>query len=99
LDQMPPPLGTGVRTGQTRTEFGLFYAVSIAQRRQGIATEAAAAMAGYAHDELGLARILATATYDNAASQGVMRRLGMDILRNPFPDPPWLQVVGVLQYQ
>jgi hypothetical protein len=27
----------------------------------------------------------------------VMRKLGMTLARNPFPDPPWLQVVGVLQ--
>jgi hypothetical protein len=28
----------------------------------------------------------------------VMRRVGMTILQNPQPDPFWLQVVGVLQF-
>jgi hypothetical protein len=28
---------------------------------------------------------------------GVMRKLGMRIERNPFPDPPWLQVVGFIE--
>jgi len=35
--------------------------------------------------------------YDNLASQGVMRRLGMKLEKTPFPDPPWLQVVGILR--
>ena len=39
----------------------------------------------------------ATTTYDNAASIGVMRKLGMRIERNPFPDPPWLQIVGICE--
>jgi hypothetical protein len=26
----------------------------------------------------------------------VMRKLGMRIERNPLPEPPWLQIVGVL---
>jgi len=33
----------------------------------------------------------------NLGSQGVMRRLGMQILRNPYPEPVWLQVAGVLK--
>jgi hypothetical protein len=43
-----------------------------------------------------LKRVIATTMYDNAASMGVMRKLGIHIERNPYPDPPWLQVVGVL---
>jgi hypothetical protein len=31
------------------------------------------------------------------ASQGVMRKVGMTITRNPLPEPPWLQLVGVLE--
>jgi [ribosomal protein S5]-alanine N-acetyltransferase len=46
---------------------------------------------------MGLRRVVATTTYDNEASMGVMRKLGMRIERNPFPDPPWLQVVGILE--
>jgi len=26
-----------------------------------------------------------------------MRKVGMRIEKNPFPDPPWLQVVGILE--
>jgi RimJ/RimL family protein N-acetyltransferase len=44
-----------------------------------------------------LLRIVATTHDDNDASIRVMRKLGMLIERNPYPDPPWLQVVGVLE--
>jgi ribosomal-protein-alanine N-acetyltransferase len=77
------------------TELGLYYAISPAHRRRGYATEAAQAMCDHAFQELNLKRIVATTTYDNAASIGVMRKLGMRIERNPFPDPPWLQIVGM----
>jgi hypothetical protein len=40
---------------------------------------------------------LATTEYDNAASLGVMRKLGMKIDRNPRSQPPWLQAVGILE--
>jgi RimJ/RimL family protein N-acetyltransferase len=76
-------------------EVGLYYAISPTYRRQGYATEAARAMLDYAFRELNLKRVVATTTYDNAASIGVMRKLGMRIERNPFPDPPWLQIVGI----
>jgi [ribosomal protein S5]-alanine N-acetyltransferase len=79
------------------TEFGLYYALSPAYHRQGYATEAARAMTDYAFDALKLKRIVATTTYDNAASMGVMRKLGMRIERNPYSDPPWFQVVGILE--
>ncbi len=35
--------------------------------------------------------------HDNAASIGVMRKLGMRVERNVLPDPPWLQVVGIIE--
>jgi len=38
-----------------------------------------------------------TTTYDNVASMGVMRKLGMRVEKNPFLEPPWLQVVGVVE--
>jgi RimJ/RimL family protein N-acetyltransferase len=85
-------------TALTSTEFGLFWAVSPAQQRRGYAAEAAGALVDYAFRELRLRRIVATTSYDNAASQGVMRRLGMSIHHNPYPEPPWLQVVGVLHH-
>ena len=52
-------------------------------------------MIGYAFGVLNLRRIVATTEHDNLASQGVMRTIGMRLERNPFPDPPWMQVVGI----
>jgi [ribosomal protein S5]-alanine N-acetyltransferase len=87
--------GDGVAARLYSAEFGLFWAMSPAHQRQGYATEAATALIGYAFTELHLARIVATTTYENAASIRVMQKLGMRIERNPHPDPPWLQVVGI----
>jgi RimJ/RimL family protein N-acetyltransferase len=87
------PSGPG---GRTSTEFGLFYAIAPAHQRRGYAAEAAAAMVDYAFSTLHLGRVIATTTRNNVASIGVMRRLGMRIEENPYPDPPWLQVVGIL---
>ena len=78
------------------TEFGLFWAIDRQHRRRGYASEAARALVAYAFDELHLARIVATTEHDNLASQAVMRRLGMRLLRNPSPEPPWMQVVGII---
>jgi RimJ/RimL family protein N-acetyltransferase len=80
-------------------ELGLYYAMSPAHQRQGYTSEAAAAMVEYAFRNMGLRRVVATTTYDNAGSIGVMRKLGMRIERNPFPDPPWMQVVGFVEQQ
>jgi RimJ/RimL family protein N-acetyltransferase len=80
-------------------ELGLYYAMSPAHQRQGYTSEAAAAMVKYAFQSMGLRRVVATTTYDNAGSMGVMRKLGMQLERNPFPDPPWMQVVGFIEYQ
>jgi ribosomal-protein-alanine N-acetyltransferase len=91
------PGGDGASARLSIAEFGLFYAFSPAHQRQGYATEAARVMIDYAFTQLRLKRIIATTTYDNAASTAVMRKLGMRITRNPYPDPPWLQVVGVLE--
>jgi GNAT superfamily N-acetyltransferase len=76
---------------------GLYYALSPAYQRQGYATEAAQALINYAFTQLHLKRIVATTTYENVASIGVMRKLGMRIEKNPSPDPPGLQVVGILE--
>lgn len=88
---------TRASPGRYSTEFGLFYAISPVHQRQGYATEAAQALVDYAFRHLGLTRIVATTTYDNPGSIGVMRKLGMQIEKNPLPAPPWLQVVGVLE--
>ncbi len=79
-------------------EFGLFWAIDPDHQRQGYATEAAQALIDFAFQQLQLKRIIATTEYDNLASQGVMRKLGMTISKNPLPDPPWLQVVGILEH-
>ena len=78
-------------------EVGLFYHIAQADRRQGYAAEAARALTAYMFETLNLGRIIATTDYDNAASIAVMGKMGMRIARNPSPDPPWLQVVGVLE--
>ncbi len=80
----------------TTTEFGLFYAISKSFQGLGFGTEAAAAMVAYAFEHLQVKRIIATTTYDNAASINVMRKLGMDLKKNSLLTPSWLQVVGVL---
>lgn len=78
-------------------EFGLYWAISPTHQRQGYASEAGKALIDYAFDALNLKRILANTDYDNLASQGVMRKLGMTILRNPDPEPPWMQIIAVLE--
>ncbi len=83
--------------GLYSTEFGLFYAISPSHQRQGYASEAAQALIGYAFRQLHLKRVIATTSYDNIGSMAVMRKLGMRIERNPLAEPPWLQVVGVLE--
>jgi ribosomal-protein-alanine N-acetyltransferase len=77
-------------------EFGLFYAIAPTFQGQGYATEAARALVHYAFEHLRLKRVVATTTHENGASIGVMRKLGMRIERNPYTEPPWLQVVGIL---
>jgi RimJ/RimL family protein N-acetyltransferase len=78
-------------------EFGLYWAISTVHQRQGYATEAGRALIDYAFDRLNLKRIVANTDYDNLASQGVMRKLGMTILQNPDPEPPWMQIIAVLE--
>jgi RimJ/RimL family protein N-acetyltransferase len=84
--------------GRNTAEVGLFYAVSPSHQRRGYASEAAQALVDYAFQELRLKRIVATTDDDNAGSIGVMRKLGMRVENNPLAEPPWLQVVGVLEH-
>jgi RimJ/RimL family protein N-acetyltransferase len=76
-------------------EVGLFWVVDRLHRRNGYATEAGQALVEFALDGLRLGRIVATTEHTNEASIGVMRKLGMRILRNPTRIPEWFQVVGV----
>ena len=80
-----------------RPEVGLYYAFDPVYQRHGYATEAARGLIDFAFSELHLGRIIATTEYDNERSQAVMQRLGMTLARNPFPDPFWFQVVGILE--
>lgn len=75
---------------------GMYWMLDPAHRGRGYATEAAAAVVGFGFETLELARIVATTEHRNVASQAVMRRLGMRIETNPDPEPPWFQVVGIL---
>lgn len=96
FDQLPM---FGARQGAPmRPEVGLFWAFRPSFQGQGFATEAAKTLADQLFARLRLARIVATTERENLASQAVMRRLGMRVEENPFAaDPPWFQVVGVLE--
>ena len=76
-------------------EVGLFWAVVPASQGQGYATEAATAMIEYGFGTLGLERVVATTKRTNLASISVMRRLGMKVEENPYPEPSWFQTCGV----
>lgn len=88
--------GEAVSPARATPEVGLFWAIDPTQQGRGYATEAARALVAHAFGRLRLRRIIATTEYENVASQGVMRKLGMRVERNPLPEPPWLQIVGVL---
>lgn len=96
--QLPSFAGPSSSGGErlNSTAFGLYWAVAPSQQRRGYATEAGRALIDHAFGRLKLDRIVATTTYNNVASIAVMQKLGMQIDRNPYPDPPWLQAVGVL---
>ena len=83
-------------TGRHTPEIGLFWAVASPHRGSGYATEAAAALAEFAFNDLNVDRLVATTEHGNDASIRVMRRLGMTVERNPHPEPAWFQTVGVL---
>ncbi len=95
FEQIPELRSGSQPSGHYSTEFGLFYAIAPEYQRGGYATEAARAMLDYALKKLRIKRVFARTDYANLASQGVMRKLGMKITRNPLPEPRWLQVVGV----
>ena len=78
-------------------EVGLFWAISPSMQRKGYATEAGRALLDLAFGPLRLGRIIAGTERTNAASIAVMRRLGMRIEQNPFLDPPWFEVSGILE--
>jgi len=91
-----PGYPTAQAAGQAFAEpaVGLFWSIGSAHQRQGYAAEAGAAVMGFCFTELGAGRVVATTEHDNAASIGVMRRLGMQVVANPGAAPFYLQVVG-----
>jgi ribosomal-protein-alanine N-acetyltransferase len=98
FDQIPELYPGVTQSGFYQTEVGLFWAIDPDFQRRGYALEAAQALINNAFEEnyWNIRRIIATTEYTNTASQGVMRKLGMMLARNPSPDPPWLQIVGFL---
>lgn len=91
------PYFGGQENAKFSTEMGMFWMLSPDYQKQGLTTEAAQAMINYMFDMLHINRLVATTEHDNLASQGVMRKLGMRLERNPFPQPEWFQVVGILE--
>lgn len=78
-------------------EIGLFWAIDPAHQGHGYATEAAQGLIASVVARFHLGRVVATTEFTNLRSQAVMRKLGMRILHNPEPEPPWFQTVGVLE--
>ena len=76
-------------------EMGMLWGVGNQYRGHGYATEAAQLLIDYMFTSFGLKRIVATTDYENENSRAVMRHLGMTVQRNPDPDPPWFQMVGI----
>lgn len=89
---------SGPQPALVTPEFGLFWAIRTAWQGHGYATEAACALVEHLFGALLVRRLVATTEHDNAASQAVMRRLGMTLRRNPGSEPEWCQVVGVLDH-
>jgi [ribosomal protein S5]-alanine N-acetyltransferase len=84
-------------TGLATTEIGLFWSIAPEHRGNGYAGEGAQALIDYAFNHLWMKHIVATTEYDNSNSQAVMRKLGMTIQRNPYKEPFWFQIVGILE--
>jgi len=77
--QLPSFAGPSSSAGErlNSTAFGLYWAIAPSQQRRGYATEAGRALIDHAFGRLRLDRIVATTTYDNVASIGVMQKLSL----------------------
>jgi ribosomal-protein-alanine N-acetyltransferase len=93
------PAFGGMAQARFEPAVGMFWSIRPARQRRGYASEAASVLADWAFENLNLARLVAGTDRDNAASIAVMRHLGMTIDTNPFAEPPWFQVVGILDRQ
>ncbi|MCW1967439.1 MAG: GNAT family N-acetyltransferase [Anaerolineae bacterium] len=97
--QLPALAGNTLASPQRYTpEVGLFWMIAPAHQRCGYASEAALALIEFAKTQLNLCRIVATTEHDNTASIAVMRKLGMNIQRNPLPTPVWFQTIGIMAW-
>lgn len=74
----------------------MFWLTGADSQGKGYATEAARALIRWLFAELRLRRVVATTERDHRASIAVMRRLGMTVEANAFPQPAWFQVMGWL---
>ncbi len=92
------PYFGGQQGGRALVEMGLMWTIAAGHQKQGYGTEVARALIDYTLNKLNLHHIIATTEYDNLASQKVMQNAGMHMERNPFDEPPWLQVLGVIEY-
>lgn len=90
---------TEVADNLCHMEMSMQWAIDPLHQRQGFATEAARAMIEFMFNngDLRIWRVIADTEFDNHASCGVMRKLGMKLARNETGEPEWLQVVGVLE--
>lgn len=95
--QLPSLADGSALYGLTWPEVGLYWEIASGRRRQGFASEAGQALIDYGFQQLKLRRIVAMTRFDNSASIGVMRKLGMRVERNLLADPPWLQIVGIIE--
>ena len=77
-------------------EIGLFWGIMPEFRRRGYATEASRALLDYLFRDFAARQVVATTARDNSASRRTMRRLGMRLFENPYPEPEWCQVVGFI---
>jgi RimJ/RimL family protein N-acetyltransferase len=79
-------------------EVSMMWAIKPAHQRNGYATEIAKVLIDALFSQFNLQRIIATTEYNNTASQRVMEKIGMRLERNPFPDPFWFQVIGIIEH-
>ena len=77
-------------------ELSMLWGLLPEWRRKGYASEAAAAMIGFAFQQFNLRRIVADTEHANITSQGVMRRVGMKLYQSRLAGIDWLEIVGVL---
>lgn len=80
-------------------EVALVWAVLPELWGNGCAPEMGRALIDALFAQFNLRRIVATTEHDNNASQRVMAKLGMRRERNPFPEPIWFQVVGIVEQE